>query len=83
MVAQVYAGVEQTMNEQVSQAAISAMALKMYSQEELDRMSRQQLIAIYTLARANAKRQQSVTPGLLNRQREVLQRSLLHPALMK
>ena len=51
------------MTEPASQADISAMALRMYSQEELDRLSRDQLKPIYSLAEANARKQPP--PGLV------------------
>ena len=78
-----YDGMEQKMTEPASQADISAMALRMRSQEELDRLSRDQLKPIYSLAEANARKQPP--PGLaqLQQQRRVLERSLLHPALRK
>ncbi|MBT5081696.1 MAG: hypothetical protein HOM62_14065 [Rhodospirillaceae bacterium] len=69
------------MAEQVSSDAISAMALKMYSQDELDLMSREQLMPIYSLAQANALKPEPPTQEELDHQREVLERSLLHPAI--
>jgi uncharacterized protein Smg (DUF494 family) len=46
-----YDGMEQKMTEPASQADISAMALRMYSQEELDRLSRDQIAEAQKLSR--------------------------------
>ena len=46
-----YDGMEQKMTEPASRADISAMALRMYSQEELDRLSRDQIAEAQKLSR--------------------------------
>ena len=69
------------MTEQVSRPDIIAMALEMYSHEEMDLMSREQIMSIFTLARANVLEPKRPTRAELQHQREVLERSLLHPAI--
>ena len=78
-----YVGLEKTVKEHPSPQDILEMAYKMYSPEELDQMSPQQRAPIFSLAEANLMEPVPPSPGLLRRQREVLGRSLLHPALTR
>jgi hypothetical protein len=60
-----------------------AFGFPLAQEEGFDRLSRDQLMPIFSLAEANARKQPP--PGLaqLQQQRRVLERSLLHPALRK
>ena len=78
-----YVGLGKTVKEHPSPQDILEMAYKMYSPEELDQMSPQQRAPIFSLAEANLMEPVPPSPGLLRRQREVLGRSLLHPALTR
>jgi hypothetical protein len=72
---------DNTMTEQISPDAILEMAHRMYSPEELDKWSPEQRVPIFTLARANVLKKKPPTQEEIDHQREVLERSLLHPEI--
>ena len=76
-----YVGEEQTVTEQVLQEDILAAADQVFSREELTKMSRDSRIAVFSRLKWVLQENPNPTVEELQRHRQTLEMTALHPAL--